>query len=119
MGYLSRPLVDHYRTDASPFRLVLSPTEEMTTPASGKLNFIPASQQLSLSELLSYYNFGYVVLYHAEFPGDELLPATVKAYQSVLGPPIYVDDKVTAFKVPDQPNQLKEQHLFCVDCDTN
>ncbi|MEI6043851.1 MAG: hypothetical protein WCS37_05610 [Chloroflexota bacterium] len=108
-GYLSRPLRNYYRNEASPLRIVLT-TSELNAPPLSTQDFIRPEGQLSLKELLSYYNFGYLVIYNQEFMPVQL-SATLKVYQEVLGQTVYQNDQITAFVAPP-PVALTTPRLY-------
>jgi hypothetical protein len=108
-GYLSRPLKDYYRDVASPWRLVQT-TYELNAPPLSTIDFIRPDYQLSLKELLSYYNFGYVVVYNQEVLWIQLSD-TLKAYQELFGQAVYQDKEITAFTAPP-PVELTAPRLY-------
>ncbi len=109
-GYLSRSLKDYYRADASPFHLVLTPSEITAPPLNGP-DFVLPDQQLTLKELLIFYEFAFLVLYREEFEPSQFT-ATKKTYQQILGPEIYEDARLTAFKVI-KGGPLPGPRLYC------
>ncbi len=100
-GYLSRPVVDPYRSPASPF-----------APISGlvvrqkriPLDIIPgASNEEVLTDLVYLYNFRYIVLYLQEFSDQaqlywntSLVENSFNSLQSV-----YQDEQIAVYRVPD------------------
>ena len=97
-GYLSRPLKEYYREGASPFHLVLSPSE-FTAPPLNSADFVAESQQLTLKELLGYYNFDYLVLYKLDFAPAQRA-GVLEAYQTKMGQASFESEQIKAYKVP-------------------
>lgn len=111
-GYTARPVKDYYYTATSPFRLVIAPADLESSPLVSP-DFITAGQQLTLPELLAYYQFGHAVLYQGGFTPD-YFAETVKNFQSFAGTPVYQDKQITAFHLPPSA-PLPGPRLFCGD----
>jgi hypothetical protein len=100
-GYLSRPVVDPYRFPDTPF----APIADFIIRTKRQPNDIitVATNQEDLDNLVSLYNFRYIVLYLQEFNNPPLLDGWLSLLSDHYGPQqkVYEDTDIVVFRVPD------------------
>ncbi|MEI6046363.1 MAG: hypothetical protein WCS37_18590, partial [Chloroflexota bacterium] len=101
-GYLSRPVVDPYRSPDSPF----APLAELIIRQKRQPpDIIPLStNQEDLDTLVALYNFHYIVLYLNEFDDPYQLAGVTDLISNHYGSQqlVYKDETMAVYQVPDE-----------------
>lgn len=101
-GYLSRPVVDPYRDNGSPF---LPIADLILRTKRIPLDIIPPrTNQQDLDTLVALYNFRYIILYLQEFSDPDQRAGVIDLITTHYGSQqlVYQDSTIAVFRVPDQ-----------------
>ncbi len=100
-GYLSRPVIDPYRSPGSPFAPIADLIQREKRVAT---DIIPIStNQEDFNTLVAFYNFRYIIIYAQEFGSQEQFNGLMFLLEQLYGKAqqVYTSPEIIAYRVPD------------------